>query len=65
MRKGPFLRKYNEDGTVQKGNDMAFSERARNQGFKLYVHYDYPCLHFNELDLNEIVKAFKNLYEKE
>ena len=65
MRKGPFQRKYYSDGTVQKGNDIAFSERARNQGFKLYVHYDYPCFHFNELELNEIVTAFTNLYKKE
>lgn len=63
MRIGPFLREYREDGTVLYGNDIAFSSRARNQGFKLYMHYDYPCFHFNELDLNEIVKAFRNLYE--
>lgn len=64
LRKGPFLREYNEDGTIRKGNDIAFSEKARNQGFKLYVHYEYPCFHFNELELNEIVSAFTNLYKK-
>jgi len=63
MRLGPFMRGWNTDGTVKKGNDIAFSERVRGQGFKLYMHYGYPCMHFNELELNEVVKAFKNLYE--
>lgn len=62
MRNGPFLRVYNKDGTVKLGNDIAFSARARNQGFKLFVHYDYPCMHFNELELTETGQAFKNMY---
>lgn len=64
MQKGAFTRKLYKDGTVHKGNDMSFCERARNQGFKIFCHYDYPCMHFNNLELNSVVKAFKNLYEK-
>lgn len=61
MRKGAFTRKLNADGTVDKGNDISFSERATEQGFEIWAHFDYPCLHFNELELNEVVRAFKGL----
>lgn len=63
MRKTPFTRKLNPDGTVEKGNDISFCERARENGFEIYAHYDYPCNHFSELELNKMVEAFKNLYE--
>jgi len=63
MRIKPFERKLNEDGTVNKGNDISFCERAKEQGFEIYCHYDYPCDHFSENSLNEVVNAFKNLYE--
>ena len=63
MRKAPFQRQYNEDGTVHKGNDISFCERAKECGFDVWCHYDYPCMHFNELELTEVVKAFKGLYE--
>ena len=63
MRKAPFQRTFNEDGTVQKGNDISFCERARKRGFDIYCYYDYPCDHFSENSLTEVVSAFKNLYE--
>jgi len=58
MRKAPFQRTYNEDGTVDKGNDIAFCERARARGFEIWMHYNYPCLHFNEIELTEVARAF-------
>jgi len=64
MRKAPFERKLNEDGTVERGNDISFCERATEQGFEIYCHFDYLCKHFCELELGEIIKGFKNLYEK-
>lgn len=64
MRKLPFARIWNSDGTIERGNDIAFCERAKRQGFKIYAHYDYPCMHFNKLELNEVVRAFSNLYEE-
>jgi GT2 family glycosyltransferase len=61
MQKGVFTRKLYPDGRVEKGNDISFCERAREQGFEIYSHYDYPCMHFNELELNEVVRAFRSL----
>lgn len=63
MQEGAFMRRWNKDGTMEKGNDIAFCERARNQGFEIYAHYDYPCDHFSELSMNEMVRAFRELYE--
>jgi hypothetical protein len=62
MQKGPFTRVLNEDGTVERGNDIAFSERTKKAGFEIYAHFDYPCQHFNEVEVNEMIEqwmAFK------
>lgn len=61
MQEGPFLRTYNNNGTVERGNDISFCEKARSLGFEIYCHYDYACMHFCELELNEVVRAIKNL----
>lgn len=58
MRRAPFQRTYNADGTVDKGNDIAFCERARKNGFQVWAHFDYQCKHFCELELSEVADAF-------
>ena len=60
---GAFTRILNKNGTVLKGNDIAFCERARYCGFDIYAHYDYPCDHFTNLNLNEVTQAFEQLYK--
>ena len=60
LQKGAFVRKLYPDGRVEKGNDISFCERAREQGFEIYCHYDYLCMHFKELELNEVIKAYGN-----
>lgn len=64
MRKAPFARKCNEDGTVDRGNDISFCERATAQGFEIWAHFDYPCMHFQELNLLEVIEAFRMLRVK-
>lgn len=61
MRKAPFRRKLNPDGTVRRGTDISFCERAKKNGFIVHAHYDYRCQHHNELELNEIMNAFYKL----
>ncbi len=61
MQKAPFLRTTYPDGRVEKGNDISFCERARKQGFEIYAHYDYPCKHFNEVELTEVIKSFAEM----
>jgi hypothetical protein len=62
MRKGAFTRKLNPDGTVSKGNDISFCERATELGFKIFAHYDYRCKHFNEIEMHEMIRAFHGVY---
>ena len=56
LHKGAFTRKLNEDGTVNKGNDISFCERVTEQGFEIWTHFDYPCNHHNEVEINEMKK---------
>ncbi len=64
MRQAPFQRKLNVDGTVHKGNDISFCERAHARGFEIWTHYGYPCRHYNEnIELTEIESAMKGLWE--
>jgi hypothetical protein len=63
MREAPFMRRWNKDGTMERGNDIAFCEKARACGIEIYCHFDYPCDHFSELSMNEMVRAFRELYE--
>lgn len=64
MQTGCFAREYYSDGTVHKGNDLMFCERARAVGFEVYAHYDYPCFHFNEIEVGEVSLAIQALMEK-
>ncbi len=61
MQTGAFARTTYKDGTVEKGNDIAFCERARAAGFEVWAHYDYPAMHTNELELTEVIRAFQGL----
>jgi hypothetical protein len=64
MQTGCFERKLNLDGTVNKGNDFSFCERAREQGFEIWAHYDYICSHINEVDVNEMQEQYGALFNK-
>jgi len=59
MRIAPFRRTYHQDGTVNMGPDLYFSEKAKSNGFELWVHYDYLCRHFHEVDLLEMRDSYR------
>ena len=46
--KAPFMRRWDEDGLAVLGHDFFFCEKAREAGFKVWAHWDYPCDHFKE-----------------
>ena len=65
MRRAPFERKLYPNGTVNKGNDISFCERARESGFEIWAHYGYPCRHFcDNIELFEVESAMKGFWEK-
>ena len=63
MRKGVNQRTLNGDGTVNKGGDIMFCETAKKCGFEIYAHYNYRCLHFQEVELHEVARAMHGLYK--
>jgi hypothetical protein len=51
----PFQRLWNPDGTVELGSDLAFCERVKAAGFKVHVHWGYPCNHFSTVNLADVM----------
>ncbi len=63
MQLNPFRRTTDEFGRVEFGNDIAFSRRCRERGFRLWADFDRPCQHFVELELTEAIRAFNGVRE--
>lgn len=54
----PFLRTWKPDGMQDLGGDLAFCQRAKAAGFKIWAHFEYLCDHYKELELEEVAHAF-------
>lgn len=57
----PFMRQWNKDGTVEVGGDYSFCRKAKAAGFRIWAHFDYPCMHMNELNLLEVISSFQGV----
>lgn len=55
--RAPFMIEWDEDGLKVKGSDVTFCEKAAAMGFEIWTHYDYPCLHWSEIELGTISNA--------
>jgi hypothetical protein len=51
--KAPFERKYDENGIASLGQDLYFSEKARNAGFRIFTHLDYVSKHYKTINLGD------------
>jgi len=49
-----FYEVVDEDGVTTLGHDLAFTERARELGYKIWVALDCPCSHYHVVDLLEL-----------
>lgn len=56
-----FERVYDNRGRVDRGPDFRFCEKAKEVGFRVWAHYDYPCRHFKEVELTEAMQAFHGI----
>ena len=65
LRYGAFFRTWHPDGTMNKGGDIAFCERARAAGFRVWCAFDYPCDQFAEVSLNEVARALRGFQQPE
>jgi len=52
--KAPFERKYDEDGIEELGQDLYFSRKAKEAGFRIFSHLDYIAKHYKEIDLSVV-----------
>lgn len=52
--KYPFRNEYDIDGIKTMGLDLNFCQRARELGFKSWVHLDYIASHYTSYDLKEL-----------
>ncbi len=57
----PFERQWDEKGLTIMGCDYSFCTKAKKRGFRIWVHSDYMCDHFNELPLTEVIKRFAQM----
>lgn len=60
----PFHRVWNSDGVATYGGDYSFCERARSLGFKVWADFTRPCMHFNELEITEVMAAFSRIMDE-
>jgi hypothetical protein len=49
--KAPFATIWNDDGTIKMGGDLAFCQKAKEAGFKIFADFRYTCRHYKEVDL--------------
>lgn len=52
----PFMRVWDKRGIAQVGLDFNFCDKAKEKGFNVWAHYDYPSNHFKELNLLDVYK---------
>lgn len=60
----PFSRTWDKNGLVNVGVDFNFCRKATAIGFQIWTHYDYPTMHFKEVELMEVQHVFDNFYKK-
>ena len=62
MQKAPFMRNWNKQGIIIRGNDIAFCDRARRCGFEIWAHFDYLCDHFKRISMLWMIEAVSEMF---
>jgi len=62
--KHPFKNFYDRNGIRSAGLDLTFCKRAKEFGYKVYCHLDFPCSHWTIMDLKMIYKSIVKAYEE-
>jgi len=50
----PFTTVRNEDDLRIVGTDVAFCNKCKDKGIKVYTHWDYKCGHYKTLDISTL-----------
>lgn len=59
----PFCNIYDQQGVKTLGLDLSFCKKAKDKGFKVWVHLDYLCSHWTPVDLKDIYKSLQDRRE--
>ena len=51
----PFSALYNEQGLWALSEDLNFCKRAKEKGFKIFAHFNYPCQHYSDVELSSLI----------
>jgi len=62
--RAPFMNEYDADGIKIFGLDIAFCRRAKEKGYKVFVHLDYLCSHWTTVDLKEIYSTLSDYLDQ-
>jgi len=54
--KAPFMRKWSDEGLAEIGLDFYFCDKAREKGFEVWCHWNYPCEHYKNIGLMQVLK---------
>ncbi|MDX1430526.1 MAG: hypothetical protein R3282_09570 [Rhodothermales bacterium] len=58
----PFQRIWNDDGTADLGSDLAFCQRAKRFGYRVWVNWEYTCNHFGPANYSEIQEYGRRMF---
>lgn len=61
LRTRGWWRRLNKDGTVYMSNDFSFCWRAKKEGFRIWVHWDYIARHYKEAEMTSVLEIFNSL----
>lgn len=53
--KAPFMVNWLPNGIQGLGQDFYFCQKSKKAGFKVWVHWGYPCSHFKEIDMLDVL----------
>ena len=56
LEKPYFHFRKNDNGTLNTGEDMYFTQKAKRAGFDIHIAMDYVASHFHEVDLKHVSK---------
>lgn len=63
--KRPFSEELNKDGSIVRGGDLRFCERAVSQGFRVVANFDLLCEHFRAVHLGALAAAYTVQFQEE
>lgn len=59
----PWMRTWDERGFAVEGLDYVFCRKAKKKGYRIWTHYGYPCAHYKEIEMIEMIEGMSRVKE--